>query len=126
MGVELGQFDEGSKNDPGMGARLGSRLTGMVGHGDLFDLKSSGPGSRENFRIHEGSDRLDRNRVEDFAAEDLESAVDVPDGNIEEGADQAAPNLGDDPAEPGVPARGAVAGDDVDVFGVFQQECDLA
>ena len=96
-----------------------------MGQRDLFVGEPGGPRSRQVFGVHESADRLDRNGVEHLASEDLEGAIDVPNREIEEHAHESVPGSSDCASNPGVSARCAISGDDLEVFGEFEQMANL-
>lgn len=125
--IEPDELGKSPEDDTGMGAGLSAGFARMMGHRDLADPKASGSGAHQDLGIHEGADRLDRDRVEDLSAKDLEGAIDVSDREIEEAANEGAPGAGDHAADPRIAPGCAVAGDDLDVVGVClgQQVGDL-
>ena len=105
----------------GSSSKRAKRLAPPKNHGQ--QAASSGlcfgcAGAREDLCVHEGADRLDRDRLEHLTAIDLECTVDVTHGEVEESPDQDAPDRGDCPSRPGVTARRAVADDDLGMLGL--------
>ena len=113
LAIELGKLHQGAQDHARSGTGLTAGAARAVGHGNLDDPKVGSAGADEDFGIHEGADRFDRNGLEDLAAEDLEGAIDVSHGKVEELADEEAPDRGDQTPGQGVATGSAVAGDDV-------------
>jgi len=123
--VELRELDERAQDHPRMRPALAPRAAPAMAHGDLLDPEARGAGADQDLGVHEGTDRLDRDRLERRAMEDLERAVDVAHRQIEEPAHERAPARGDHPPQPRIPARCAVAGDDLERVGVVEELPDL-
>ena len=123
--VERGELEERAGDHARMRAALPARAPPAMADRDLLDPEARRPRADQDLGVDEGADRLDRDRLEHRAVEDLEGAVDVAHRQIEEPAHEGAPDRGDHPPQPRVAPRRAIARDDLVVAGVLEQPADL-
>jgi len=122
---ELRELDERLHDHAGVRAALAARAATAMADGDLLDRKARGAGAHQDLGVDEGADRVDRDRLEHRAVEDLEGAVDVAHRQVEERAHERAPDRRHRPPQPGIAARRAEACDDGVGVGVVEQPADL-
>jgi hypothetical protein len=96
-----------------------------VGDGDFADPKTGCFGTNEQLCIDEGPHGSQGNSFDDPAMKEFERAVDIPDAEPEETLHDAPPDTGDGDAVPGVAARKAISGHDVEITRVSQEVSDL-
>ena len=123
--VELGELDQSARDDTRVGSGLTARASAPMTDWNLLDREAGRVGAREDFGVHEGADGLDRNRVEDLAAEDFECTIDIAHGQVEEQSHDPAPDPGDHASYPAIAAWGPESRHDVEIMRVYQESSDF-